>query len=41
MNLRVDTSTTYNKGYCIEVQIYTNDQWKKNPRIQKFKHLGI
>ena len=40
MNLRVDTSTTYNKGYCIEVQIHTNDRWKKDPKIQKFRHLG-
>ena len=40
MNLRIDTSITYVKGYTLEVQKYTKEKWKKNPGIQKFKHKG-
>ncbi len=40
MNLRVDTSSTYSRGYCIEVQEYTHDKWKRDARIQKFQHKG-
>lgn len=40
MNLWVDTSITYNRGYTLEAQIYTENKWKTNPAIQKFNHLG-
>ena len=40
MNLRIDTSSGYAKGYTLEVQRYTDNRWKTNPRFQKFEHIG-
>ena len=40
MNLSIDTSATYVKGYILEVQEFTNDEWKINPKAQKFRHKG-
>ena len=40
MNLSIDTSSTYVKGYTLEVQEFTDDEWKINPKAQKFRHKG-